>query len=262
MRAAIQLQMVLDVERRSGTLCAVELTLQLSGKPVRILLMPINVVCTGCMKRFQVADAHAGKTGPCPSCQKPINIPRPEDEVVIQEPENFGPTGTSGRQVLKPVAREDTQLSVLQWILIAAGVVAVVVTAFVLRGRLGEPGEYVWLLAAGSLLVGFPVSIAGYSFLRDAELESYQGTSLFLRAAICALVYTAIWGLYAWTPQFFYIEDIEAIHAAFFLVPFCCIAAIAPLVTFDLDYTFALIHCGLFVITTALLGNIIGITLY
>ena len=224
--------------------------------------MPIHVVCTGCRKRFQVADAHAGKTGPCPSCQKPIKIPRPEDEVVIQEPENFGPAGTSGRPVLKPVARTDTQLSLLQWILIATGVVAVLVTAFVLRGRLGEPAEHVWLLAAGSLLVGFPVCIAGYSFLHDAELEAYQGKSLFLRTAICALVYTAIWGLYAWTPQMFYIEDIEAIHVPFFLVPFCCMAAIVPLATLDLDYTFSLIHCGLFVVTTALLGTIIGITLY
>ena len=59
-----------------------------------------------------------------------------------------------------------------------------------------------------------------------------------------------------------YIDDIEAIHVAFFLVPFCCMAAIAPLATLDLDYTFALIHCGLFVITTALLGQIIGIPLY
>ena len=224
--------------------------------------MSIQVVCTGCRKRFQVDDVHAGKTGPCPNCKKPIKIPRPEDAVVIQEPENFGPTGTSGRPVLKPVARQETEVSPLQWILIAAGVIAVVVTAFVLRGQLTEPAEHVWLLAAGLLLVGFPLCLAGYSFLYDAELEAYHGKSLYLRAAICNLVYLAIWGLYAWTPRYFYIEDIEAIHVAFFLVPFCCLAAIAPLAALDLDYTFALIHCGLFVITTALLGQIIGIPLY
>ena len=224
--------------------------------------MPIHVVCTGCRKRFQVDDAHAGKTGPCPSCKKPIKIPRPEDEVVIQEPENFGPTGASGRPVLKPVARQDTQVSPLQWILIASGVIGVLITAFVLRGQLTDPTKHVWLLAAGLLLVGFPICLAGYSFLHDAELEAYQGKSLFLRTAICNLVYLAIWGLYAWAPQYFYIEDIEAIHVAFFLVPCCFLAAIAPLATLDLDYTFALIHCGLFVITTALLGKIIGIPLY
>ena len=91
MEAAIQTQMVLDVESWSGTLRAVSLPRYNPEETVRTFLMPINVVCTGCRKRFQVADAHAGKTGPCPSCQKPIKIPRPEDEVVIQEPENFGP---------------------------------------------------------------------------------------------------------------------------------------------------------------------------
>jgi len=224
--------------------------------------MPINVVCTGCRKRFQVAEVHAGKTGPCPNCKKPIKIPRPEDEVKIHEPENYGPTGTAGRPVLKPVARQDTQVSKLQWTLIATGVIAVVGTAFFLRGKIADPADNVVLLAVGILLIGFPTSLAGYSFLRDAELEAYRGRSLFLRAGICTVVYLAIWGLYAWTPAYFYIDDIEAIHVAFFLTPFCCLAAIAPLATFDLDYTFALVHCGLFVITTALLGQIIGIPLY
>ena len=131
-----------------------------------------------------------------------------------------------------------------------------------LRGKLAEPTEHVWLLAAGLLTVGFPICLAGYSFLHDTELEAYQGKSLWLRTGICTLVYVAIWGLYAWTPQYFYIEDIEAIHVAFFLIPFCCLAAIAPLAALDLDYTFALMHCGLFVITTALLAKIIGIPLY
>jgi hypothetical protein len=224
--------------------------------------MPIQVVCTGCRKRFQVDEVHAGKTGPCPSCKKPIKIPRPEDEVKIHEPENFGPTGTGGRPVLKPVARQDTHVSAVQWILIATGLIAVIAAAMLLRGKITEPTEHVALIALGLLVVGFPTSLAGYSFLRDAELEAYQGRSLFLRVGICTLVYLSIWALYAWTPQYFYIDDIEALHVAFFLIPFCCMAAIAPLAALDLDYTFALIHCGLFVITTALLGQFIGIPLY
>ncbi len=42
--------------------------------------MPIQVTCPGCLKRFTVADKHAGKQGPCPACKKPITIPKLEEE--------------------------------------------------------------------------------------------------------------------------------------------------------------------------------------
>ena len=224
--------------------------------------MAIHVVCTSCTKRFQVDDVHAGKTGPCPNCKKPIQIPLPEDQVVIHEPENLGPKDSGGRPVLKPIAWQDTQVSPLQWVLMLGSVVGILVLSFVLRGSVQDPSEHLPLLAFGSLLLGFPLSLAGYSFLRDHELEAYQGRSLWIRCAVCAIVYTFIWGLYSWTPQFFYIDDLEAIHVAIFLLPLCCAAAIAPFAAFDLDYLFSIIHCVLFLVATAILAKIIGIPLY
>ena len=224
--------------------------------------MAIHVVCTKCTKRFQVDDIHAGKTGPCPNCQHPIKIPALDDQVVIHEPENLGPKDSSGRPVLKPIARQDLVVTKLQWILIAASIVAVLVASVLLRGSLEPAGEHWKLLGLGSLVLGFPLSLAGYSFLRDDELEAYQGKELWTRCLICSVVYTCIWALYAWTPQYFYIDDLEALHVAIFLVPFCATAAIAPLAAFGLDYTFSLVHCGFFIVSTALLAYISDIPLY
>jgi hypothetical protein len=224
--------------------------------------MAIQVVCVSCKKRFQVDDVHAGKTGPCPNCKRPIEIPRPEDAVVIHEPENLGPKDSSGRPVLKPIARQDTHVSPLQWILMLGSLAGVLILSFCLRGTLQEPSGNRLLLGCGSLLLGFPLSLAGYSFLRDHELEAYRGTTLWIRCGVCSLVYTLIWGLYAWTPKFFYIDDLEAIHVAIFLLPLSCTASIAPLAAFDLDYLFSFIHCVLFLVATTILARIIGIPLY
>ncbi|MCP4813408.1 MAG: hypothetical protein GY888_12930 [Planctomycetaceae bacterium] len=224
--------------------------------------MAIHVVCISCKKRFQVDDVHAGKTGPCPNCKKPIEIPRPEDAVVIHEPENLGPKDSSGRPVLKPIARQDTQVSPLQWILMLGSVAGVLLLCFFLRGTLQTPSDHLLLLGFGSLLLGVPLSLAGYSFLRDHELEAYHGSALWIRCAVCSVVYTLIWGLYAWTPQFFYIDDLEAIHVAIFLLPLCFTASIAPLAAFDLDYLFSFVHCVFFMVATSILAKILGIPLY
>ena len=63
--------------------------------------MPINVICPGCHTRFKVGDQHAGKTGACPKCKGPIQIPAAADEVVIHEPESeAGAKNAQGRNVL------------------------------------------------------------------------------------------------------------------------------------------------------------------
>lgn len=43
--------------------------------------MAIVVTCPGCNARFQVADKHGGKKGPCPKCKAVIPIPNPEPQV-------------------------------------------------------------------------------------------------------------------------------------------------------------------------------------
>ena len=222
--------------------------------------MAIQVVCRGCKKRFQVDDIHAGKTGACPNCQKPIEIPRPEDAVVIHEPENFGPKGAAGRPVLKPVPRTDATVTRLQWILLAVAVAGVLVLAITLRNTLENPLEHDWVLALGSLVLGFPLAIGAYFILRDDELEGYRGRPLLLRGLVCSFAYTGIWALYPWAAAFFYADTIELWHAVFLLLPILCCVAIIPFAAFELDYTSALVHVGFFVVVTALLAIIMGIS--
>ena len=98
--------------------------------------MSIIVVCQNCLQRFKVSDKFAGKKGPCPKCKTILRVPLKEEEVKVHSAEETqqGPRGKSGELVLKPIAREKTQLGKGTWIAIGAGVVALPVLALILRG--------------------------------------------------------------------------------------------------------------------------------
>lgn len=54
--------------------------------------MPIKVTCTHCGVTLSTPDASAGKTGKCPKCSKPIQIPvlqAPKEEVLEAESSIF-----------------------------------------------------------------------------------------------------------------------------------------------------------------------------
>ncbi len=75
--------------------------------------MAIQVTCPGCLKRFKVSDKFAGRKGPCPNCKAELQIPRADEKVVIQEPDEFvsGGKTSAGRLDIKPIARRDTKVS-------------------------------------------------------------------------------------------------------------------------------------------------------
>ena len=73
--------------------------------------MPIQVTCPKCFKRFQVSEKFAGKTGPCPNCKSQIKVPEASEEVVIHAPEDDAPKDRSGQSVLKPLKREETDVT-------------------------------------------------------------------------------------------------------------------------------------------------------
>ncbi len=50
----------------------------------------------------------------------------------------------------------------------------------------------------GLLLVSPPLAVAAYTFLRDDELEAYRGMQLYIRAAVCGLVYIILWAVFAY----------------------------------------------------------------
>jgi hypothetical protein len=219
--------------------------------------MAIDVTCSGCKTRFKVSDKFAGQKGPCPKCKTVIQIPKPDEQVVVHEPESFGPKTTSGQHVLKPIFRQETSLSSVQVIGIIAAVVFVLIVALALRGLEGV-GRTV-ALGIGSLLLAFPLVYAGYTFLRDDELEPYRGMTLWIRVAICAAVYALLWGLYAWVPAFaFHLEHYELFHLLFILPPVIAVGAFASSAALDLDFGTGLLHYALYLVATGALCLLVG----
>ena len=163
--------------------------------------MPLTVICPGCHSRFQVSEKFAGKQGPCPKCKKVITIPKLEEQVQIHVPEPVATGGktSTGQPILKPIARTETNLSPVMIASIVGSVVGVLAVAFVL-GKSFESGPPWPVAALGALILSPVLAFAGYTFLRNDDLEPYRGRELLVRAAICGTVYAALWGAYALVP--------------------------------------------------------------
>jgi hypothetical protein len=226
--------------------------------------MPINVTCPGCLKRFSVADKFAGKQGPCPQCKTVITIPKKEDEVIIHAPEHSeaGAIGAGGRHVLKTYKRKDTKFQPL----VFTGVVGFVLVAVLIALVLRSTGQVeTWLLATAAVVLGPPLAWAGYPFLRDQELEGYQGTSLVIRSLACGLVYALLWGLYLfvgerlWGPDAF-TQGMEIYQLVIMVAAVLGIGALAAYVSFDLDPGSAFFHAAMYFAITVLLRMVAGLS--
>jgi len=215
--------------------------------------MAILVVCPGCRKRFQVSDQFAGRTGPCPSCKTPIKIPTKQEEVKIHGGELFSTGGrsTTGELVLKPIARQQAKFRPA----VAAAILGAILVVFVaaLLGR-GLFRGFAVLRAAGLLLVSLPLVIAGYSVLRNDELEPYRGVPLHLRAGILALVYAGLWGAFVLTPVQEFAQSGELWIWLLVVPPFLIAGALAALGCLDLDFGSGLLHYAFYLLVTIVLG--------
>jgi hypothetical protein len=226
--------------------------------------MPISVTCPSCHARFKVSEKFAGQTGPCPKCKKPIRVPTPSEEVLIHAPEEFGPTDTSGRAVLKPLEREETDASP---VMIAAMVAAVLVTLLVsfIVGRMyadSLDGMPAWLLGAGAVLLGPPLAAAGYAMLRDPELAPHRGASLWIRSLVCGLIYAALWGAFAFVKWNLFEGELEIFHLTFIAPVMVVAGAVAGLACLELDFTSGGLHFGIYLVITGLLRLLMGLSVY
>jgi phage FluMu protein Com len=225
--------------------------------------MPINVTCPGCLKRFSVADKFAGQKGPCPKCKEIITIPKKEEEVVIHAPvhSEAGAIGTGGRHVLKTYKRTDTKFQPL----VFTGVVGFVLIALLVALVLRSMGQVdLWLKIAGAVVLGPPLAWAGYPFLRDPELEGYQGSALVIRSVVCGLVYALLWGLYMfvggqlWGTDAF-TQGMEIYQLVIMVAAVLGIGTFAAYVSFDLEPGSAFFHCALYFAVTVLLRLVAGL---
>jgi cation transport ATPase len=223
--------------------------------------MPITVVCPGCRKRFSVSDKFAGKQGPCPKCKTVIKVPAKSEEVVVHAPEDFGPKDSAGRAVLKPIERKETRVSPLLTAIIVLSVLAAVTVAWMFRSPEGEVPTL--LLLIGALALAPPLVWSGYAFLRDAELEAFQGRELLIRVAACSAVYAALWGLVALVTSYVFQGDpLEVIHMAFIAPAMVAIGAFGAYASLDFDFTMAAVHYGLYLLVTVTLRLIMGLSAF
>lgn len=217
--------------------------------------MPISVVCPGCKKRFNVSDKFAGKKGPCPQCKAIITVPEKIEEVVIHAPEAFGPKDSTGRAVLKPIARKETKVSLLLTAIVVVASLVVLVVAWVFRGQASLP-----LLVIGALGLAPPLVWGGYAFLRDDELEPFRGRELWIRVAACSLAYAALWGIVELITGYgLQLEQLDVVHLAFVVPVMLGIGAFAAYASLDFDFGMGALHCSLYLAVTVVLRLILGL---
>ena len=229
--------------------------------------MSILVVCPGCHKSFKVSDKFAGKSGACPNpkCKATIKVPTKEEEVKVHAPAEFAGGGrdTAGKLVGKPIARTETKLAPVTAAAIACSALAVLLVTwaggkaglFVREGVEGPEANLLWC-AIGLLLVSPPLVVAGYTFLRDDELEPYRGLALYVRSAICGLVYVLLWGVYSKLAGTVLTGDLW--QWIFVIPPLLVAGALIALACLDLEFGSGFFHYVFYVLVTVLLGWVAG----
>jgi hypothetical protein len=218
--------------------------------------MPIQVTCPGCLKRFSVADKFAGQKGPCPKCKQIITIPKKEDELIIHAPDHSeaGSVDASGRNVLKTYKRKDTKFQPLLFTVVIGSVLVALLTALVIRSS-GEPP--LWLKALAAIVLGPPLAWAGYTFLRDPELEAHQGSGLIIRSLACGLVYALLWGVFWFLGDRFFGDDmkkgLQVYQMIVLVIPVFAAGTLAAFASFDLEPGSAFFNCALYFFVTVVL---------
>jgi hypothetical protein len=227
--------------------------------------MPIQVTCRHCLKRFQVSDKFAGKTGPCPNCKKPIEIPGLDEEVVIHAPRDDAPKDSKGVSVLKPIVRKETDVTKTGLFLTLGAIIAVFAFALVFRFT-GQGGAApFWAQLVGLIALAPPLVWAGYTFLYDQEREPYVGPELRIRVLIGSAIFAALWCVYAFVPSYVLeLDQAAEMSWTFFGITLCVMIALGALAsagTFELDYFSGVIHAGLYFIVIVLLAFTSGVVL-
>jgi len=214
--------------------------------------MSIIVVCPGCLKSFKVSDKFAGRSGPCPNCKRTLQVPKKSEEVKIEAPTQFagGGRSTAGKLIIEPVAFTPAKLRPVSAMLIVAAVLVVLALTWV--GGRAELFQSLLVTAAGLLLVSPPLVVAAYLVVRNDELEPYRGRDLYLRSALCALAYAALWGVFALLVARGVIIG-ELWIWLFVVPPFVLAGGLFAMASLDLGFGDAVFHYGFYLLATLIL---------
>ncbi len=157
--------------------------------------------------------------------------------------------------MLKPIARQDTKLTPVMVVSIVGAIVLVLGIAFMMR-LAPEPNK-VWIAAAGLIVLSPPLAVAGYTFLRDDELEPYRSRALAIRATLCGLGYAALWGAFMPLPAYGIMTG-EPWQWLFVAPAFISVGAGISFACLDLDFGSAAMHYCFYLVVTVALRFAIG----
>jgi len=221
--------------------------------------MSIIVVCPKCLKSFKVSDQFAGRSGPCPGCKHTLQVPSKSEEVEVHAPEAFagGGRSTTGKLITKPVARTDAKMRPV----VAAAIVAAVLVVLALTWLGGRAGLFQSTIATslGLLLISPPLVIAAYNVLHNDELEPYFGVALYIRSAICALAYMALWGVFLVLASRGVITG-DMWNWIMVAPPFFLIGGLMAQATLDFEFGDGIFHYSFYLLATLLLRWVAGMT--
>jgi hypothetical protein len=180
------------------------------------------------------------------------------DEVIVhaRDHSEAGAVGVGGRHALKTYRRQDTKFKPLIFSAVAGFVLLAVLVAIVIRTS-GTP-PHILLLALAAAALGPPCAWAGYTFLRDAELEPYKGKSLAIRTVICGLIFALMWGVYwfvgtQWGGPDAFAKGLEIYQLVVLGAIPLGIGTFASFVSLDLEPINAFLHCAMYFAVTVLL---------
>lgn len=216
--------------------------------------MPIQVTCAKCLTRFSVNEKFAGKKGPCPKCKAEITIPTLAEQVVVHAPDD-GPKDSTGKSVLKPIKRTETEVTRRGLAISAAAVLGALLLALGMRLTGGTPVELRVIIA---ILLAPPLVWVGYTITRDSELEPYRGRELWNRVAIVSAIFSALWLIYVWVTPYVldidYASEMGLMSSGITLVVMLSLGALAAMVAFELEFVGGLTIAGIYIAPTLLLA--------
>jgi hypothetical protein len=218
--------------------------------------MALNVVCPGCLKRFQVSDRFAGQKGPCPNCKTTIEIPKAPVKIHGLEGSEYGAKDRFGNPTLKPLERIVSDFDVQNTLLYAAASICVLITAFFIGCMTMSTGFRSGIAFLGLALLSFPLSLFGYQVMRNKDqLFIYTGTDLYRRTGLTALGYVILWLVFEYFLQY---ANVGIFSVLYFAV-FACFGMFFASLVLKIPFSNALRHFLVFAVPIVLLRCAAGL---
>lgn len=146
--------------------------------------------------------------------------------------------------------------------MLAAGLGTLVVFGVALGMRLSGDEPPTALLAISAILLAMPITLVGYWFLHDDELQGYKGQQLWIRSGICAIGFAASWALYAFVPIYVNsrssMAEISGAEMALFIAIMIGMGTMISVAAMELELLQGLQHYMLYFGITFLLAWLAG----